>query len=197
MKYYRKMIDQYIPVNDDEWAHACGIFEIKHVKKGTTVHRAGNVFSEIWFIKSGLARSYFSDMNGKEHTWQLYFRGNSKHGLNHFMDDSVSYSEQTGSMLNFEILEDSFFYVASLEELNTFLSQEKKWQHLAKIWIHDTYYSATYKRVLSLMSETAAERYDRLLNEYPFIFDQVKSYHIASYLGVAPQTLSKLKNESR
>jgi hypothetical protein len=47
------------------------------------------------------------------------------------------------------------------------------------------------------MSETAIVRYDRLLDEYPSIFDQVKSYHVASYLGVAPQTLSKLKNESR
>jgi len=197
MKYFRKMIEHYIPVNDDEWADACEILDIKHVKKGTTVHHAGYVFSEIWFIKSGLARSYFSDINGKDHTWQLYFRGKSKHGLNHFMDDSVSFSENTGSMLNFEILEDSVFYVSSLEAVNKLISQEKKWERLARIWIHDTYYSATYKRVLSLMSETAAQRYARLLDEYPFIFKQVKSYHIASYLGVAPQTLSKLKNESR
>ncbi|MCG7536543.1 Crp/Fnr family transcriptional regulator [Pseudoalteromonas sp. OOF1S-7] len=197
MKYFRKMIEQHIPVNDDEWDAACSMFETKHVKKGTTVHRAGDVFSEIWFVRSGLARSYLIDMNGKEHTWQLYFRGKSKHGLNHFMDDSVSFYEQTGSMLNFEILEDSVFYVAPLEELDKFISQQKKWAILARIWIHNTYYSATYKRVLSLMSETAARRYERLLDEYPLIFKQVKSYHIASYLGIAPQTLSKLKNESR
>ncbi|WP_125561935.1 Crp/Fnr family transcriptional regulator [Pseudoalteromonas rubra] len=197
MKYFRKMIEQYIPVTDDEWGDACGMFDIKSVKKGTTVHHAGDVFSEIWFIKSGLARSYLIDMNGKEHTWQLYFRGKSKHGLNHFMDDSVSFYEKTGSMLNFETLEDSVFYVTSLNKLDKFISQKKKWELLTRIWIHNTYYSATYKRVLSLMSETAAQRYARLLEEYPFIFNQVKSYHIASYLGVAPQTLSKLKNESR
>ena len=174
MKYFRKMIEHYIPVQDDEWANICKIFDIKHVKKGTTVHHAGEVFSEIWLIKSGLARSHFSDMNGKDHTWQLYFRGKSKHGLNHFMDDSVSFSEKTGSMLNFEILEDSVFYVTSLNKLNKFISREQKWEFLTRIWIHDTYYSATFKRVLSLMSETAAQRYDRLLDEYPFIFRQVK-----------------------
>ena len=59
------MIEHYIPVQDDEWANICKIFDIKHVKKGTTVHHAGEVFSEIWLIKSGLARSHFSDMNGK------------------------------------------------------------------------------------------------------------------------------------
>mgnify|MGYP000047126068 FL=1 len=197
MKYFRKMIEHYIPVDDAEWAHACEMFDIKHVKKGTRVHCAGEVFGEIWFIKSGLARSYLTDINGKDHTWQLYFRGKSKHGLNHFMDDSVSFYEKTGSMLNFEVLEDSVFYVTSLETLDKFIAQQKKWETLARIWLHNTYYSSTYKRVLSLMSETAAERYTRLLDEYPLILKQVKSYHIASYLGVAPQTLSKLKNESR
>jgi len=197
MKYFRKMIEHFIPVNDDEWTHACEMFELKRVKKGTRVHQAGEVFGEIWFIKSGLARSYLTDLNGKDHTWQLYFRGKSKHGLNHFMDDSVSFYEKTGSMLNFEVLEDSVFYVTSLDTLDKFIAQEKKWETLARIWLHNTYYSSTYKRVLSLMSETAAERYIRLLDEYPLILRQVKSYHIASYLGIAPQTLSKLKNESR
>ncbi len=75
------------------------------------------------------------------------------------MDDSVSFYEKSGSMLSFEVLEDSTFYIASLEELDKFISQEKKWEHLARIWLHDTYYAATYKRVLSLMSEAPAERY--------------------------------------
>jgi hypothetical protein len=56
----------------------------------------------------------------------------------------------------------------SLKEMDNFLNNaDKKWEHLARIWLHDTYFSSTYKRV--------------------------KSYHIATFLGVAPQTLSKLK----
>ena len=197
MKYFRKLVEQYISVDDKEWSLACDRFNKVSVKKGTTVHQAGDVFSEIWFIKSGLARSYFTDKNGRDFTWQLYFRGKSKHGLNHFMDDSVSFYENSGSMLNFEVLEDAVFYVISLDELDKFISKDKKWEHLTRVWFHDTYYAATYKRVISLMSETVGERYERLLEEYPRIFKQIKSYHIASYLGVAPQTLSKLKNESR
>lgn len=197
MKYFRNMIEHFVPVTNTEWADAIKMFKMVTVKKGEVVHHSGDVFREIWFIKSGLARSYFTDVNGKDFTWQLYFRGKSKHGLNHFMDDSVSFYEKKGSMLNFEILEDSVFYVASLEDLDAFISQDKKWEHLARIWLHDTYYAATYKRVISLMSETASERYERLIEEYPSIFSRVKSYHIASYLGIAPQTLSKLKNESR
>lgn len=193
MNYFKKLIEHFITINDEEWLEAKGIFKKASVKKGVIVHQAGEVFSNIWFIKSGLARSYFIDINGKEYTWQLYFRGKSKHGLNHFMDDSVSFYENTGSLLSFEILEDSTFYVASLEDLDKFISKDKKWEYLTRLWLHDTYYSATYKRVISLMSENVAQRYERLLEEYPSIFDRVKSYHIASYLGIAPQTLSKLK----
>ncbi len=197
MRYLRKLIEQFIIIDNEEWSYICSKFLKTAVKKGEIIHHAGEVFSEIWFIKSGLARSYFMDMNGKEFTWQLYFRGKSKHGLNHFMDDSVSYYENKGSMLSFEVLEDSVFYVAQLDEMENFISADKKWEHLARIWLHDTYFAATYKRVISLMSESAADRYKRLLEEYPSIFSRVKSYHIASYLGIAPQTLSKLRNESR
>ena len=197
MKYLKKMIEQFIDVKDDEWNYICSKFEKKVMYKGDVVHNAGDIFSEFWYIKSGLARSYFTDLNGKDFTWQLYFRGKSKHGLNHFMDDSVSYYENDGSMLHFEVLEDSVFYVVSLKEMDKFLTTDKKWEHLARIWLHDTYFSATYKRVISLMSESTSQRYKRLLKEYPSIFEQVKSYHIASYLGIAPQTLSKLKNESK
>ena len=197
MKYFKKMIEHFITVDDDEWNSICAKLTTVTVSKGTVIHRSGSVFSEIWFVKSGLSRSYFTDVNGKDFTWQLYFRGRSTHELNHFLDDSVSFYENTGSMLNFEALEDSVFYTISLAELDEFLSKNKKWEHLARIWLHDTYFAATYKRVISLMSETAKARYERLLDEYPSITKQVKSYHIASYLGIAPQTLSKLKYESR
>lgn len=197
MKYFRKLIAQFVTINNDEWDEFCSKFTQVEIKKGTIIHHAGDIFNDIWFVKSGLARSYFVDVNGKDFTWQLYFRGRSKHGLNHFLDDSVSHYEKTGSMLNFEALEHSVFYVISLDSLDEFISKDKKWEHLARIWLHDTYFAATYKRVISLMSETAKERYERLLDEYPSILRKVKSYHLSSYLGIAPQTLSKLKNEPK
>lgn len=115
------------------------------------------------------------------------------------MDDSVSYYENDGSMLHFEALEDSIFYVISFKQMDIFLDNaDKKWERLTRIWLHNTYFASTYKRVLSLMSEKVEDRYERLPVEYLDIFKRVKSYHIATFLGVAPQTLSKLrKNESK
>jgi CRP-like cAMP-binding protein len=194
MKYLKKLITKHISIDEEEWDELTSKFKQIIVKKGTTISSAGDIFSDFYFIKSGLARSYFTDLNGKDFTWQIYFRGKSKYGLNYFMDDSVSYYENDASMLHFETLEDSVFYKISLKEMDNFLnSADKKWEHLTRIWLHDTYFSSTYKRVLSLMSEDVEQKYERLLLEYPNIFKRVKSYHIATFLGIAPQTLSKLK----
>jgi len=198
MTYLKKELEKSIEISDEEWTFISSKFKSKSAKKGEIVHYAGDIFSEVWYIKSGLARSYFIDNNGKDFTWQLYFNDESMSKLNLFMDDSVSHYEQSPSLVSFEILEDAEFEVISLDDMDAMFNLNMKWQHFGRMMIHDTWYASTYKRVISLMSETAQERYDRLLEEYPTIFEKVKSYHVASYLGIAPQTLSKLrKSESK
>ncbi len=195
MTYLRKELEKSLDISDEEWEYIASKFKPKSAKKGEIVHHAGDIFSDIWYIKSGLARSCFIDNNGKDFTWQLYFNDESISKINLFMDDSVSYYEQTPSLVSFEILEDAEFEVISLKDFDAILDIDMKWQQFGRMMIHDTWYASTYKRVISLMSETALERYERLLKEYPTIFQKVKSYHIASYLGIAPQTLSKLRRE--
>ena len=195
MKNLREELEKSIEITEEEWEFITSKFKFKSAKKDEIVHYAGDIFSEIWYIKSGLARSYFIDNSGKDFTWQLYFNDESMSKLNLFMDDSVSYYEQTGSLVSFEILEDAEFEVISLEDFDELLDMNMKWQQFGRMMIHDTWYASTYKRIISLMSETAQERYERLLKEYPTIFQKVKSYHIASYLGITPQTLSKLRRE--
>ena len=195
MKYLRAELEKSIEITDEEWVFISSKFKPKSAKKGEIVHYAGGVFSDIWYIKSGLARSYFIDNNGKDFTWQLYFNDESMSKINLFMDDSVSYYEQSGSLVSFEILEDAEFEVISIDDLDALFDMNMKWQHFGRMMIHDTWYASTYKRVLSLMGESAEERYVRLLKEYPTIFEKVKSYHVASYLGIAPQTLSKLRQK--
>jgi CRP-like cAMP-binding protein len=198
MKYLRKEFEKSIDIKDEEWNFISSKFKSKSCKKGEIIHNMGDIFNEIWYIKKGLARSYFVDNNGKDFTWQLYFNDESISKLNLFMYDSVSYYKQSGSLLSFEILEDAEFEIISIADIDTIFGINIKWRQFGRIFIHNIWYASTYKRVISLMSENAEQQYQRLLQEYPTIFEKVKSYHIASYLGIAPQTLSKLrKSESK
>ena len=64
MRNLRKMMEKFIFVDDEEWMYVCSKFTKITVKKGEIVHHAGNVFSDVWFIRNGLARSYFMDFAG-------------------------------------------------------------------------------------------------------------------------------------
>ena len=86
MKYLKKLITKHISIDEKEWKELTTKFKKVTVKKGTIISSAGDIFSDFYFIKNGLARSYFTDLNCKDFTWQIYFRGKSKYGLNNFMD---------------------------------------------------------------------------------------------------------------
>ncbi len=198
MEQLRQEVEQLIPICQQEWQQIESLFIYKQFNKGQVIHSAGDVFSQSYYIKSGLARSYLVDASGKELTWQLYFRDDSSAGNNHFLDDSVSHYEQEPSFLSFEVLEDSTFYMAEIAALDQLFSSDIKFEKLARMYLHKTFFSPMYKRALSALSEDATTRYKRLLKEQPNVFNKVKAYHIASYLGITPQTLSKIrKNELR
>ncbi len=198
MTHLRQEIEKIISVSDREWNYIESQFSYQSLPKGETIHHAGDIFSSIYYILEGVARSYVIDLNGKDFTWQLYFRDDLSEAKNHFIDDSVSYYEQAPSMLNFETLEPCKFAVIDISALDALFDTNKKWQYLARMYKLKNLYAPMYKRSLSIMTEDATTRYERLLDEHPNIFDKVKAYHVASYLGITPQTLSKIrKNESR
>jgi len=198
MKQLRQEIEKLVSINDQEWSQIESQFTLVAIPKGQIIHQAGEIFSKTFYIKSGSARAFLIDSQGKDFTWQLYFRDSTSSGNNHFLDDSVSYYEQKGSFLSFETLEDSQFYVIDNSTLDEFFNSDKKFEKMARRYLHDNLFSPMYKRTLSIMSEDAQTRYNRLIKDHPNIFQHVKAYHVASYLGIAPQTLSKIrKNESR
>jgi hypothetical protein len=55
-------------------------------------------------------------------------------------------------------------------------------------------YCYTHKNVIDRLTKTAKERFDELINEAPYLLEKVPQYHIATYLGITPQSLSRLKN---
>ncbi|ROV58965.1 Crp/Fnr family transcriptional regulator [Vibrio ponticus] len=193
MDHLRKEIEKIVSINDREWAVIKSKFTYIQFARGEVIHRAGEIFSQAFYIESGVARSFLVDSEGKDFTWQLYFRDQTSTGSNHFLDDSVSYYENQGSFLSFEALEDCGFYVIGIAELDQLFAQDKKFEKMARMYMHNNLFSPMYKRTLSIMSEDAPSRYQRLIAEHPNVFEYVKAYHVASYLGIAPQTLSRIR----
>ena len=114
MQGLRTKLEKLIIISDTEWAYILTKFKKKSAQKGDIVNHIGDIFSEVWYIKSGLGRSYFIDNNIKDFTWKLYFNDENMNIINLLMDDSVSYNEQTGSLVSFDILSDAEFFIISI-----------------------------------------------------------------------------------
>lgn len=192
--HLKMLIQSMISLEDQEWEFIIKNSSYRTLGKKEIIHTQGDVFDEVWLLINGSARSYLLDENGKLITWQLYFKSRIHNKLsNLILDDSTSYYENKGSNLFFETIDKSDFLVLKLSFLEDLFQSNMKWQYLGRLISHNVYYSNAQQRALSLMSASAQNRYDDLLETYPDIHDLTKSQYIASYLNVAPQTLSKLK----
>ncbi len=143
------------------------------VKKGQLLQRTGEIKTKIYLVKSGLLRSYTIDEKGKEHIFLFASE-------NWIMTDSTSVNKP--GKLFIDALEDS--EVCIIEK-----GKEDKIE-LQKILNR---LEALQNRVIMMMSSTAIERYEHFVETYPAIIGRVPQRMIASYLGITPEALSKVK----
>ncbi|WP_241461433.1 Crp/Fnr family transcriptional regulator [Aquimarina macrocephali] len=148
--------------------------EIK-IKKGQILQRAGEINTKIYIVKSGLLRSYVIDKKGKEHIFMFASE-------NWIMTDNTSVNQPC--KLFIDVIEDSEVYI--LEK-----GKEDKIE-LQKILNR---LETLQNRVIMMMSSTALERYEHFVKTYPKIIQRVPQRMIASYLGITPEALSKVKGK--
>ncbi|MEM7485224.1 MAG: Crp/Fnr family transcriptional regulator [Bacteroidota bacterium] len=146
------------------------------VKKGTVIQSVGEVDTKVYHVKSGLLRSYSIDEKGKEHIFMFAPEGWT-------IGDSVSSGEK--AELFIDTLENSI--VIEVEK-----NPEKEKQNIKPILKR---VSVLQKRIIMLMSSSALERYEHFVKTYPDITQRVSQKMIASYLGITPEALSKIKNK--
>lgn len=146
--------------------------EIK-VKKGQILQRNGELNSKIYFVKSGLLRSFSIDKKGKEHIFMFAPE-------NWTIADSIN--PELPCELFIEALEDSEILVRE-KNIDNEINTEPLIKRI----------NVLQKRVIMLMSSSAIERYEHFIKTYSGIIQRVPQRMIASYLGVTPETLSATK----
>lgn len=159
----------------------------KHVKKGMTLQVSGENGLRSFFVKKGLLRSYIIDHKGKEHVYMFAPEG-------WIIGDVVSYSFETPTELYIDALEDSEIEVIDSKLIGEIdkLPKEALIQQINKL---SRRVAVLQHRVLMLMSAKAADRYKEFLKTYPNIVQRVPQKMIASYLGITPEALSKIRGE--
>ena len=158
----------------------------KFVKKGTILQSDGEISHKSYLVKKGLLRSYAIDTKGKEHIFMFAPEGWIIGDM-----ESLAFGNPTELFIDALVDSEVIVYDRDFMELSN-LSLELLQEEI-KLLARRT--AVLQHRILMLISLSALERYEHFIETYPQLINLVPQYMIASYLGITPEALSKLRGE--
>ncbi len=184
MNHLLQAIKSVIPLSVSDEAIVGSLFKEKHYKKGECVLADGQVCKHAGFIEKGLVR-YYINADGEEKTYDFGRENN-------FVCNYESFLPQTPSTKIIQALEDSVIWQISYADLQAFYKSVSSGERFGRIAIEQVFVQLL-SALGSLYTDTPEQRYTKLLNEHPDLPQRVSQYHIASYVGVKPQSLSRIR----
>jgi CRP-like cAMP-binding protein len=180
-------IRKFVHLTPEEEHLLLSKIEIKTVKTKSVLLHAGEVCSETYFVNSGLLRSFNVNDNIVEHILHFACEG-------WWMGDLYSLITQKPGNLFIEALEDSELVVISKEKQEELYLEIPKLERFFRILTENSLV-AHQERLMDNLSLSAEERFEKFCQKYPSLIQRVPQRQIASYIGVTPEFLSKLKKK--
>ena len=157
----------------------------KTFSKGEFLIWQGQNVNKIYFVRDGCLRSYCIDKNGKEHTLQFAIK-------NWWISDYIAIHNNESATLIVECLKESSVIEFNAKKINEMLTLFPEYEPFQR-HILERHVVSLHKRILNQLQLTALERYDLFLEQYPDIEQYTRNYHIASYLGITQESLSRIR----
>lgn len=184
MQFLIDRIRQIISISDDETALLKRVFKEKCIRKGDHFLAEGQICMSVAMIGTGLLRYYIND-DGTDGTYYFGREGD-------FVCDYESFLPQVPSNKNIQALEDTTLYILSRDGLQQIYRELQEGERLGRLAIEQVF--VTVLRQLSSFYKDAPEiRYQRFLETFSDISQRVPQYYIASYVGIKPQSLSRIR----
>ena len=172
------------PVEKDQFT---SLIQTKKLRKDQYLVQEGDVCRFEAFINKGSMRSFQVDNKGYEHVVLFGIE-------DWWIGDLYSFFTQTPSRYNVEALEDSELFCLDKPSLEKLYSEIPKFERFFRILIQNAFI-AQQQRIIANMSQSAEERYNDFINRYPQFEKRFPQYNIASYLGIKPESLSRIRGQ--
>ena len=173
-----------IPLTDKEAAIVNECIPIKTFPKGTVLLEAGKVSNEAYYVLEGLVRSYYL-IDGDERTTAFFKEGDSCAALH-------SYVNQVPADHYLACVEDSILTVLSYHKEKELIKKVPQFESLCRVSVEQDF-GRTQSMLAHFITKSPEERYLDLLKNQPELLQRVPQYHLASYLGIKPESLSRIR----
>jgi CRP-like cAMP-binding protein len=180
-------VRQKVPLSVKDIEMLKPYFIHKKVRKRQYILNAGDVCRYITFVENGLLRSFTTDDDGHEHVVQFATEG-------WWISDVESFISGKDASYNIEALEDSELLHLTRHAMDELLMQLPVMERFFRLLMQNNVV-ALQRRLIAYMSLSAEEKYLKLMEVAPDIMNRASQQHIASYLSVTPETLSRIRKK--
>lgn len=187
--YYSDLItavNKLVPLNDEDKEKIRSIFSPLRVMKSKYHIKIGEVSSSIGFICNGLFR-FYQLKDGLEITSDFAFEKS-------FITSYTSLITREPSKVAVQALENSVLLTISYEKLTEYYNEKQKYERIGRL-LAEQAFMQNERHLLSFLSDSAEERYKNLIDTAPYFIQKIPLVHIASYLGIKPETLSRIRKK--
>ncbi|SEJ40628.1 cAMP-binding domain of CRP or a regulatory subunit of cAMP-dependent protein kinases [Dyadobacter koreensis] len=181
---------QYFPLDESEQSEIIRLFIEKKVKRRHFILQQGDLCQYYTFVVSGCFRMYHVDQKGVEHN--LQFVAENGRPADRWIADLSSFYSEKPSHLYIEAMEPSTILQIKKADLLYLFINHHKFDRNFRI-ITEQKYMELQNRVLENISSTGEQRYQSFLAQYPHLANRLPNAQIASYLGITPEFLSKIR----
>lgn len=178
-------IKQYTSLDEQEQDLLLNSVEKRTYHKNETIFTEGRISTDIYFVTKGCVRLFYN-VNGNDKTAFFYTEGQ-------FICAGESYTFNVPAIENYQAVEETEIFIFTKEKVEILMSKAPKMEIIARIATENELIKCQ-RVIASFVTKTAEERYVELLSTQGELFQRVPQQYIASFLGISPETLSRIKS---
>jgi len=187
MKELIEYIEKNTSLSDEIINDLKAIIIEKNVQKGEIILQENSIRKIQIFISSGCLRAFYKTENGKDHTLQFATK-------NWWISDYMTLFNKKKSLLSIESLSHSKILIIEQSELEKLYSQYPEFGLINRMNLQNRI-ASLQKRIFGLLTMTAKEKYEQFIKDYEIFEKVIPNYQIASFLGMTPESLSRVRKE--